>query len=90
MYALLSDFQSFVPFELRRATEEAAHGCRSCARLLHQRRPETMRARRTPTTYPTIYSGARRSRRALPMTDTELKLIAAAAKMGESRIPNAG
>jgi len=30
------------------------------------------------------------SRRALPITDTELRLIAAAANMGLSRMPNAG
>src|SRR5262249_22246864 len=32
----------------------------------------------------------RRKRRALPITDTELKLIAAAASMGLSRIPKNG
>ena len=36
------------------------------------------------------HSRARRRRRALPITDTELKLIAAAAIMGLSRIPKKG
>ncbi len=37
-----------------------------------------------------VYTLIRRSRSALPMTDTELKLIAAAASIGESRIPKKG
>jgi len=37
-----------------------------------------------------LYSLAWRRRRALVMTDTELKLIAAAAKMGLSRMPKNG
>jgi hypothetical protein len=37
-----------------------------------------------------FYSVARRSRSALAMTDTELKAIAAAAKIGLSRTPNTG
>ena len=36
------------------------------------------------------YTFAVRSRSALPITDTELKLMAAAAIIGESRIPNTG
>lgn len=36
------------------------------------------------------YNRARRSRRALPITETELKLIAAAAIIGLSRIPKKG
>lgn len=36
------------------------------------------------------YSGLRLSRNALPMTDTELKLIAAAAMMGLRNIPKNG
>jgi len=36
------------------------------------------------------HSATRRSRSALPMTDTELRLIAALAMMGLSRRPNTG
>src|SRR5688500_5551024 len=36
------------------------------------------------------HSSTRRSRSALPMTDTELKLIAAAAIIGDSSTPNSG
>jgi hypothetical protein len=36
------------------------------------------------------YNRARRRRRALPITDTELKLIAAAAIIGLSRMPKNG
>ena len=36
------------------------------------------------------YSRARRRRKALPITDTELKLIAAAAIIGLSRTPKKG
>src|SRR6059036_457232 len=36
------------------------------------------------------YSGTRRSRSALPMTDTELRLIAALAMIGFIRIPSQG
>ena len=37
-----------------------------------------------------LYSRTNRSRSALPITETELKLIAAAAMMGERSRPNAG
>ena len=40
--------------------------------------------------YPEYQISAVRNRSALPITDTELKLMAAAAIMGESRIPNTG
>ena len=36
------------------------------------------------------YISAARSRKALPMTDTELRLMAAAAIMGLSKMPNTG
>jgi hypothetical protein len=36
------------------------------------------------------YSSSNRSRSEFAITDTELKLIAAAAKMGDSRMPNVG
>jgi len=39
---------------------------------------------------PSDHSSARRRRSALPMTDTELKLIAAAAIIGDSSRPNTG
>jgi hypothetical protein len=39
---------------------------------------------------PSAHSGARRSRRALPITETELSAIAAPASMGLSSKPNTG
>jgi len=39
---------------------------------------------------PNVHNFAVRSRRALVMTETELKLMAAAAKMGLSRMPKNG
>ena len=37
-----------------------------------------------------VYISTPRSRNALPITDTELRLIAAAAMMGLSKMPNTG
>jgi hypothetical protein len=45
---------------------------------------------RETTTEPWAYSRANRKRNELAITDTELKLIAAAATIGLSKSPNAG
>ena len=52
-----------------------------------RRPPPGSQIARIPTV---IYISARRSRNALPMTDTELRLMAAAAMMGLSKRPNTG
>jgi len=53
-------------------------------------RPRRPGAAARPPASPVAHSFKRRSRSALAMTDTELRLMAAAASIGLSRMPNAG
>ena len=60
-----------------------------CLMLRARFRVAVDRSTLAPCVHP-IYKATRLNRRALPMTDSELNVIAAAAMMGLSRIPKKG
>ena len=79
-----------MPIEVLSVSTAIAHRELHPAQALQRPMPRSKDSATTKSLDTGTHSTTRRSRKALPTTDTELKLMAAAAMIGLRRIPNAG